>query len=182
MSKTSMKIVISSGFSDICFLNGSSPGLQPVQTCKTGGIHNYYSEQTFEHASYIMTKQRQYLQIVNKHELLTTEGHLILYRKESWHKNPQTTHQTTNSRIIKYKVLTNLVISILSLICRLWSFPQDAKPLTVLVLFKSLSFKILKIMLKVCFTYEETINAPFKFAHIKSVQVHFLLPLGKQWM
>lgn len=81
MSKTSTRIVISSGFSDTCFLNGSSPGLQPVQTCKTGGIYNHYEKQTFEHASNIMTKQRQYLQIVNKHGLPTTEGHLILHRK-----------------------------------------------------------------------------------------------------
>lgn len=53
------KIVISSGFFDTCFLNGSSPGLQPVQTCKTGGIHNYSEEQTLEHASYKNDKAKK---------------------------------------------------------------------------------------------------------------------------
>lgn len=80
MSKTSTKIVISSGFSDICVLNGSSPGLQPVQTCKTEEFIITIKNRHLN-MHYIMTKQRQYLQIVNKHGLLTTEGHLILHRK-----------------------------------------------------------------------------------------------------
>lgn len=129
-----------------------------------------------------MTKQSKYLQIVYKHGLLTTEGHLIFYikRKVGKKQNQPSKPPTAGSSHTKFS--TSLVISILPLICRLISSPQDAKPLTILGLFKCF-FCISKIILKVCFTYEKTTNAPFqnrKVCIYKSVQVLFLLPSGKQ--
>lgn len=133
-----------------------------------------------------MTKQRKYLQIVNKHGLLTAKGHLIFYIKRKVGKKPKTQPSKPPIAGSSHTIFSmSLVISILPLICRLISSPQDAKPLTILVLFKCGVFFFLRIILKVCFTYEKVTNALLqnrKVCICKSVQVLFLLPLGKQRM
>lgn len=133
-----------------------------------------------EHASYKMTKQRKYLQTVIKHGPLTTEGHLIFYIKKKVGKNLKQPSKPPTVGSSHTKFFTSLVISILPLICRLVSSPQEAKPLTILGLFKCFSL-ILKVILN-CFTYKKTklLMHPFrteKCAYVKSVQVVFLLPL-----
>lgn len=114
-----------------------------------------------EHASYKMTKQRKYLQTVIKHGPLTTEGHLIFYIKKKVGKNLKQPSKPPTVGSSHTKFFTSLVISILPLICRLVSSPQDAKPLTILGLFKCFSL-ILKVILN-CFTYKknQTTDAPF---------------------
>lgn len=103
--------------------------------------------------------KKPYLQIVNKHGLLTTEGHLIFYiKRKVGKKNQKQPSKPPTAGSSHTKFSTSLVISILPLICRLISSPQDAKPLTILLLFKCFFF-ILKIILKVLFTYEKTTNA-----------------------
>lgn len=60
-----------------------------------------------EHASYKMTKQRKYLQIVNNHGLLTAKGCLIFYKQES-QKIPQNNPPNTTSGVITNNILYKL--------------------------------------------------------------------------
>lgn len=125
MSKTSKYIIIPSGF----FFEWVQPRSATCTDMKNRRNSQLLFSTNFDHACYKMTKQGKCLQIANQHGLLTTIGLKWFYIKMR-RKSQQAGSSHT-------KFSTCCVISTVPLICRLLiSSPQDAKPLTILVLFK----------------------------------------------